>query len=159
MAEMISVALVVIIHYVVLVTQVHDVLMIVMVRGEQYRGHQRDFKGILFLFFLSGYHWLETKVKMRLMGLSGPDKVQPLSEQKAVDVGAELLGESLIFGIATVMLVFEYRRGQRKEETKEDLQNQKIIDLQNQVKELELTLETNSAQVRELTRLVHGSLG
>lgn len=106
-----------------------------------------------------GYHWLETKVKMRLMGLSGPDKVQPLSEQKAVDVGSELLGESLIFGIATVMLVFEYRRGQRKEETKEDLQNQKIIDLQNQVKELELTLETNSAQVRELTRLVHGSLG
>ena len=102
---------------------------------------------------------METKVKMRLMGLSGPDKVQPLSEQKAVDVGSELLGEALIFGIATVMLVFEYRRGQRKEETKEDLQNQKIIDLQNQVKELELTLETNSAQVRELTRLVHGSLG
>ncbi|XP_068683415.1 optic atrophy 3 protein homolog [Montipora foliosa] len=102
-----------------------------------------------------GYHWLETKVKMQLMGLSGPEKVQPLSEQKAVDVGAELLGESLVFGIATVMLFFEYRRGQKKEEKKEDLQNQKLIDLQNQVKELELTIETNSAQVRELTRLVH----
>lgn len=89
------------------------------------------------------------------MGLSGPNKVQPLSEQKAVDVGAELLGESLLFGVATLMLFFEYRRGQRKEETKEDVQNQKIIDLQNQVKELELTLEMNSAQVRELTRLVH----
>ena len=92
---------------------------------------------------------------MRLMGLSGPEKVQPLSEQVAVDVGAELLGESLIFGIATVMLYFEYRRGQRKEEKKEDEQNQRIIGLQNQIKELELTVETNAAQVRELTRLVH----
>ena len=92
---------------------------------------------------------------MRLMGLSGPEKVQPLSEQVAVDVGAELLGESLIFGIATVMLYFEYRRGQRKEEKKEDEQNQKIMGLQNEIKELELTVETNTAQVRELTRLVH----
>lgn len=92
---------------------------------------------------------------MRLMGLSGPEKVQPLSEQVAVDVGAELLGESLIFGIATLMLYFEYRRGHRKEEKKEDVQNEKIMGLQNQIKELELTVETNAAQVRELTRLVH----
>ena len=55
MVDMISVALVVIMHYVVLVTQGHVVLMIVMVRGEQYRRHQRDFKGIpislAFFFF------------------------------------------------------------------------------------------------------------
>ena len=92
---------------------------------------------------------------MRLMGLSGPEKVVPLSEQVAVDVGAELLGESLIFGVATAMLFFEYRRGQRKEELKENQQNQTLIDLQNQIKELELVVETNAAQVRELTRLVH----
>ena len=92
---------------------------------------------------------------MRLMGLSGPEKVPPLSEQVAIDVGAELLGESLIFGIATLTLYFEYRRGVKKEENKEEKQNQRLTDLQNQVKELELTVETNAAQVRELTRLVH----
>ena len=94
---------------------------------------------------------------MRLMGLSGPEKVQPLSEQVAVDVGAELLGESLVFGIATMMLYFEYKRGQRKEEKREDEQNQRIRGLQNEIKELELTVETNAAQVRELTRLVHST--
>ena len=91
------------------------------------------------------------------MGLSGPEKVQPLSEQVAVDVGAELLGESLVFGIATMMLYFEYKRGQRKEEKREDEQNQRIRGLQNEIKELELTVETNAAQVRELTRLVHST--
>ena len=90
-----------------------------------------------------------------MMGLSGPDKVQPLSEQVAVDVGAELLGESLIFGIATLTLYFEYRRGQNKEAKKEEEQNRKLTDLQNQIKELELTVDTNAAQIRELTRLVH----
>ena len=92
---------------------------------------------------------------MRLMGLSGPEKVPPLTEQAAVDVGAELLGESLIFGVAVLTLYFEYQRGQKKEANKEDAQNQKITDLQNQIKELELTVETNATQMRELTRLVH----
>ncbi|XP_058958446.2 optic atrophy 3 protein homolog [Pocillopora verrucosa] len=102
-----------------------------------------------------GYHWLETKVKMKLMGLAGPEKVPPLSEQKAVDVGAELLGESLVFGVAAALLFLEYRRGQKKEEAKEQKQNEKLFELHSQLKELELLVETNAAQVRELTRLVH----
>lgn len=102
-----------------------------------------------------GYHWLETNVKMRIMGLSGPDKVQPLSEQAAIDVGAELLGETLVFGVAATLMYLEYSRGKKKEEMKEQEQNQKLFELQRQVKELELLVDTNAAQVRELTRLVH----
>ncbi|KAJ7377462.1 Optic atrophy 3 protein [Desmophyllum pertusum] len=102
-----------------------------------------------------GYHWLETRVKMRLMGLAGPAKVEPLSEQAAVDVGAELLGESLVFGVATVIMYLEYKRGQRKEAMKEQEQNERLFELHDHVKELELLVETNAAQVRELTRLVH----
>ena len=106
-------------------------------------------------FELPGYHWLETNVKMRIMGLSGPDKVQPLSEQVAVDVGAELLGETLVFGVAAGLMYLEYNRGKRKEEIKEQEQNEKLSELQCQVRELELLVDTNAAQVRELTRLVH----
>ena len=107
------------------------------------------------LNFLAGYHWLETNVKMRVMGLSGPDKVQPLSEQAAVDVGAELLGETLVFGVAATLMYLEYNRGKKKEEMKEQEQNNKLSELQSQVKELELLVDTHAAQVRELTRLVH----
>ena len=107
------------------------------------------------LNLLAGYHWLETNVKMRLMGLSGPDKVQPLSEQAAVDVGAELLGETLVFGVAVTLMYLEYNRGKKKEEMKEQEQNDKLLELQTQLKELELLVDTNAAQVRELTRLVH----
>lgn len=92
---------------------------------------------------------------MKLMGLAGPEKVPLLSEQKAVDVGAELLGESLVFGVAAALLFLEYRRGQKKEEAKEQKQNEELFELHSQVKELELLVETNAAQVRELTRLVH----
>ena len=92
---------------------------------------------------------------MRIMGLSGPGKVQPLSDQVAADVGAELLGEGLVFFVAAATIFVEYRRGQNKEKKKEEEQNEQIGQLQSQVRELELLVDTQAAQVRELTRLVH----
>ena len=60
-----------------------------------------------------------------------------------------------MFGVAAALLFLEYRRGQKKEEAKEEKQNEKLVELHSQVKELELLVETNAAQVRELTRLLY----
>ena len=104
-----------------------------------------------------GYHWLETNVKMRLMGLAAPAEVKPLSEHRAVDLGAEILGESVVFFVGAATLYFEYKRSQRKEEKKEEEQNSRISQLQRELQDLELTVETQSTQLRELTRLVHSN--
>ena len=92
---------------------------------------------------------------MRVMGLTSGTKVKPLSEDIAADLGAEILGESLVFMVGVGTLFFEYRRGQRKEEKKEEEQNEQLSQMQVQLQELELTVATQSTQIRELTRLVH----
>ena len=50
---------------------------------------------------------------MRLMGHKGKIEVDPLKENAAVDLGAEMLGEVVIFGIGVTVLYAEYRRQKR----------------------------------------------
>jgi optic atrophy 3 protein len=42
--------------------------------------------------------------------------VRPLSESRAVDLGAEVIGEMTIFSVAASVLLLEYGRQKEKEE-------------------------------------------
>lgn len=98
---------------------------------------------ILFFYFLfAAYHRLEQTVRMKLMGWQKKVDVKPLSTVAAVDLGAELLGELVIFSIALGTLFFEYKRGQNKEKAKEVVQNQKLLSLQEQIDVLGVELRT-----------------
>ena len=77
------------------------------------------------------------------MGWTKKVDVKPLSSSAAVDLGAELLGEIVIFSIALGTLFFEYKRGQNKDKVKEEIQNQKLLNLQEQINELDLKLMQN----------------
>lgn len=44
----------------------------------------------------------------------------PMSQEKAIEAGAELLGESVIFGIAGATVVFEVSRQQRSKQAESD---------------------------------------
>ena len=46
---------------------------------------------------------------MRIMGFRG-STIKPLNEDKAVELGAEFLGEAIIFLIGTGCMVLEYSR-------------------------------------------------
>jgi hypothetical protein len=50
------------------------------------------------------YHWIEVNVKMKLLNLGKPREVKKLNEAMAIDLGAELLGEFVIFSVAAVTL-------------------------------------------------------
>ncbi|XP_027563295.1 optic atrophy 3 protein, partial [Neopelma chrysocephalum] len=67
----------------------------------------------------SVYHWVEMRTKMRLLGFRGA-AVKPLNEEAAAELGAELLGEALVFGVGGLCLYLEYLRqagqSRRKEE-------------------------------------------
>nr|CAX69936.1 Putative OPA3-like protein CG13603 [Schistosoma japonicum] len=43
------------------------------------------------------YHLWETRLKLKLLGLEKPKEIMKLSEDSAVDLGAEVLGEIIIF--------------------------------------------------------------
>ncbi|XP_078001029.1 optic atrophy 3 protein homolog [Glandiceps talaboti] len=98
------------------------------------------------------YHWSEINIKMRILGLGKAKSVKPLSEQSAVELGAEIIGETFIFTVGVGILVAEYWRQARNEQHKEDKQNDSILELQSQVEELHFVMERQDAKLRELNR-------
>ena len=65
----------------------------------------------------------------------------------------QLLSEFIILSISITALVFEYRRQSEKEEKKQADVEQEKMELREQVNNIALTVEQQSAQIRELTRV------
>jgi hypothetical protein len=91
------------------------------------------------------YHWLEVNVKMRMLNLGKPKDVKKLDENAAIDLGADLLGEFIIFGVAAGTLTLEFMRQSRNaakaaaeleerwDNVEEKIHNlEKVIEKQNQ---------------------------
>lgn len=91
---------------------------------------------------------------MRIMGFKGAT-IKPMNEEAAAELGAELLGEAIIFLIGGGCMVLEYSRQASNSRRKEEELNETIVDLQTQIAELSLTTETLDAQLREVNRLLH----
>lgn len=91
------------------------------------------------------------RTKMRIMGFRGAS-IKPLNEEAAAELGAELLGEAIIFLIGGGCMVLEYSRQAANSRRKEEELNETLISLQTQLAELSLTTETLSAQLREVNR-------
>ena len=93
------------------------------------------------------------RTKMRIMGFRG-SAIKPLNEEAAAELGAELLGETIIFLIGTGCMILEYSRQAANSRRKEEELSETITNLQQQVGELALTTETLDAQLREVNRLL-----
>jgi hypothetical protein len=101
------------------------------------------------------YHWMEVNVKMKMLGLGKPSQVQKLNEAMAIELGAELLGETIIFLSAAVTIAAEYIRQSRKSTAEALAIEEKWNKVYNRIEELEFTVDKQSTQVRELTRLLY----
>lgn len=64
----------------------------------------------VFLLLLLVYNWVEVKTKMWALNLGRPTNVPQLNEAMAIELGANLLGEVIIFTIGAGLLIFEYVR-------------------------------------------------
>uniref|UniRef100_A0A0B8RQU5 Optic atrophy 3 protein-like protein n=1 Tax=Philothamnus irregularis TaxID=1899461 RepID=A0A0B8RQU5_9SAUR len=99
------------------------------------------------------YHWVEMRAKMRIMGFRGA-AIKPLNEEAAAELGAELLGEAIVFGVGGLCIFLEYSRQSSNTKKKEEELNCTLLGLQEQVTELSLTLETLDARLREMNRVL-----
>ena len=104
---------------------------------------------------LSVLHRLDTFVRLRLMGMKGKVESKPLSEERAVEMGSEIIGEAFLYSVAAAYIVFEYWRSTRKDKRHEEVQNREISDLhlqtqrlEGQVAQLQLTLESLKTELR-----------
>lgn len=62
------------------------------------------------LIWFSVYNWCEVKAKMWILNLGKPVNIPVLSQEMAIELGANLLGESVIFVIGAGLLIVEYNR-------------------------------------------------
>lgn len=85
--------------------------------------------------------------------------VKPLNEEMAIDLASEMLGEFIVFAAAAGTIYIEYRRQQNKDHDKEDVQNQRLIELESKIQDLGLQVEQQNTQLRELTRLFYHGTG
>lgn len=93
-------------------------------------------------------------MKMWILNLGKPVNVPSLNETMAIELGANLLGEGIIFIIAAGLLFLEYSRQVRKETAKEAARQEEISSLNYTIQELYFQAERQDAQIRELLRTV-----
>lgn len=98
------------------------------------------------------YHWAEVKAKMYLMNLGKPSKVAKLNEQMAIELGASLMSEIIIFSVAGGCLLLEYNRQVAKETKKEELRQ---MQLQKFTDDIQALHEATLKQESELNYLRH----
>ena len=110
---------------------------------------------ILFSFVVTVYNWCEVQAKMWILNLGKPVSVPPLNEQMAIELGANLIGETLIFVMAAGILYSEYSRQVRKERGKEEARRDEIQRLNMILEDLYFQSEKQDAQIRELMRTVN----
>lgn len=102
----------------------------------------------------SVYHWAEVKAKMYLMNLRKPTKVSKLNEQMAIELGASLMGEVIIFSVAGGCLLFEYNRQVTKETKKEEVRLQQLEKFTNDIQALYETAVKQEAEIDYLMKSV-----
>ncbi|XP_010725755.1 optic atrophy 3 protein, partial [Meleagris gallopavo] len=74
------------------------------------------------------YHWVEMRAKMRIMGFRGA-AVKPLNEEAAAELGAELLGEAIVFGVGGLCIYLEYARQAGQARRREEEQAAAMRDM------------------------------
>jgi hypothetical protein len=82
------------------------------------------------------YHSMEVHMRHRLKSVNGTDvremdPVRPLDEKKAIELGANFIGEFLIFSIAGVLVTLEALRSSRNEKARREETENRIVQLED----------------------------
>lgn len=107
--------------------------------------------GSLCSLLLAVYHWVEMRAKMRIMGFRGA-AIKPLNEDAAADLGAELLGEGIIFLVGGGCMVLEYSRQAANSRRKEEETEARLKAMEAEIARLGLQTDELDARARTAER-------
>lgn len=99
--------------------------------------------------FFSGYHSMDFTSKSKALGFV-LKKVEPLSEDKAIELGTRLLGEIIVYGISAGLLLYEYNRQTMNDQIKEEHIKFQIAILADKIKAYQRITEKLIKNVFEL---------
>lgn len=91
---------------------------------------------------------------MKILGFAMGKKanVKPMTEDEAIELSADILGELVIFAMAALTVVAEYRRQSNKEKAREEQQFARLEHLETSLRSINATLEAQNQQLKELRR-------
>ena len=95
-------------------------------------------------------HHLELFVKLRIMGMKGKVEYHQLNEERAVELGSEIIGEFFLYTVAASYIVYEYWRSVKKDKKHEEDQSQQILHLEDKTRQLERDLASLRQSVETL---------
>lgn len=87
------------------------------------------------------------------MNLGKAVEIPKLNEAMAIELGATLLGEAIIFTCGAILLVGEVVRRNKKEAAAEQARLDEMQAVMDRLRELEIEASRHEAQLREITRL------
>ncbi|CAH1767167.1 21176_t:CDS:2 [Entrophospora sp. SA101] len=85
-------------------------------------------------------HRLEIKLKMNLLGQKS-EKFRPLNDKKAVEIGANFLGESIVFGVAGSLIIWEQRRSYKNSKERQNHLDTTIEKLREEISEINSNID------------------
>ncbi|XP_077258306.1 putative OPA3-like protein CG13603 [Temnothorax americanus] len=101
------------------------------------------------------YHWAEVKGKMYVMNLGKPTKVAKLNEAMAIDLGASLISEFIIFSVAGACVILEYNRQVVKEAKREEVRQTQLQKFTDDIQTLHNVTLQQEAQINYLLSAVN----
>lgn len=81
-------------------------------------------------------------------------KIRPLSEAKAIELGANFFSEAFIFAVAAGLLVWDSLRSRAKESARRDDVAERLSELEDEVARLRIKMEPELAALSERVRKV-----
>jgi hypothetical protein len=102
------------------------------------------------IFLGQNFHYYNVLLNRKIFGLSKESVIKPLTEDKALERGAELISEMIVYSILLIVPSYEmiksYKTTQQKNQKKKDY----MVKIQTEVESMiELNLK-NSSQVKEI---------
>ena len=93
---------------------------------------------------------------MRLIGIGKKgSEVTPLTDHDAVELGADILGELVIYAVASLTIFLEYYRQSKQKHEHEETQEDRLNRLEKNILELEAVGDKQRAEISALTRELH----
>ena len=84
------------------------------------------------------YHVINIKIQRKIMNMTGADTyIKPLSDDKALESGAEFIGEILAYGTLLTWGVFEINKYAAEARAKEDKHNEVIANVHAKLQGIE----------------------
>ena len=95
-------------------------------------------------------------VKFRLMGGIGKVEYSPLKEERAVEIGSEMIGEMVVYGVAAGVLFYELWNSRKQSEEKERALNDCLTNLNELItqQECEIILVKSRLEKLEIPRKI-----